>query len=85
MMSGGAERAQDVRKWHRDREPLKTKRRLRLLGAVSNLAQTVITAEEMRLQQELVAPIMLLLMLCKAILIAETVQSLRLSPGFAFL
>lgn len=56
-----------------------------LLGAVSNLAQTVITAEEMRLQQELVAPIMLLLMLCKAILIAETVQSLRLSPGFAFL
>ena len=84
-MSGGAERAQDVRKWHRDREPLKTKRRLRLLGAVSNLAQTVITAEEMRLQQELVAPIMLLLMLCKAILIAETVQSLRLSPGFAFL
>lgn len=85
MMSGGAERAQDVRKWHRDREPLKTKRRLRLLGAVSNLAQTVITAEEMRLQQELVATIMLLLMLCKAILIAETVQSLRLSPGFAFL
>ena len=74
-----------MRKWHRDREPLKTKRRLRLLGAVSNLAQTVITAEEMRLQQELVAPIMLLLMLCKAILIAETVQSLRLSPGFAFL
>ena len=56
-----------------------------LLGAVSNLAQTVITAEEMRLQQELVATIMLLLMLCKAILIAETVQSLRLSPGFAFL
>ena len=56
-----------------------------MLGAVSNLAQTVITAEEMRLQQELVATIMLLLMLCKAILIAETVQSLRLSPGFAFL
>ena len=56
-----------------------------LLGAVSNLAQTVITAEEMRLQQELVATIMLLLMLCTAILIAETVQSLRLSPGFAFL
>ena len=27
-MSGGAERAQDVRKWHRDREPLKAKRRL---------------------------------------------------------
>ena len=37
-MSGGAERAQDVRKWHRDREPLKTKRRLRLLGAVKSRA-----------------------------------------------
>ena len=41
-----------MRKWHHDTEPRKTD----MIGRVCNFAQNAIRAEEMRMQQELVAP-----------------------------